>query len=140
MIDTREQLPYTFEGLPSVVAKLDAGDYSLVGHEHRVAVERKTKEDMYGCIGAGRKRFTVCLERLAVMESACIVIECSLAQFAVPPTRTRIDARMAVGSVISWSCMYRLPVFWAGSRDYGERVTLRWLCAYLKHRARVQDS
>jgi hypothetical protein len=40
---------------------------------------------------------------------------------------------MAVGSYISWACLYRIPVFWCDSRDYAERVCLRYLMAYLKH-------
>lgn len=133
VIDTREQLPFDFAGIPTTRGTLATGDYSISGLEHLVAVERKSKEDAYGCVGASRDRFTRCLGRLAAMDRACIVIECSLADFAVPPPRTRIDAAMAIGSFISWSCAYRIPVFWCGSRAFAERVTLRFLAAYAKH-------
>jgi len=132
-IDTREQLPFEFAGLPTIRKKLDTGDYSLIGIEDKCVVERKSKVDAWSVVGQGRKRFVACLERLAVMDRPAIVIECSLAQFAVPPARTRLDARMGVGSYISWSCQYRIPVFWCGSREFAERVTIRWLMAYMKH-------
>lgn len=40
---------------------------------------------------------------------------------------------MAIGSFISWSCMYRIPVYWCGTRAFAERVTVRFLAAYVKH-------
>ena len=134
LIDSRERLPYVFGGLRTERRKLDAGDYSLVGYENRTAVERKSQTDAYGVVGKGRARFERCLARLERLERPAIVIECTLAEFAVPPPQVeRITGAMAVGSFISWSCQYRIPVFWCGSRAAAERVTLRWLVAYLKH-------
>lgn len=134
IIDTREQHPFEFAGLPTVRLMLPAGDYSLAGFEKFVAVERKSKEDAYQCVGRGRRRFVDCLERLAALDRAAIVIERTIEDFAAnPPPATRIDARMAVGSYISWSCKYRLPVFWCNDRTHAERVTLRFLAAYVKH-------
>ena len=50
--DSREQQPYTFAGFPAVVevAGLEAGDYSLAGFERRVAIERKSIQDLVGCL------------------------------------------------------------------------------------------
>ena len=134
VIDTREKLPFAFAGYETRVVTLQTGDYSLLGFEDRVAVERKSKSDAYGCVGKGRKRFVKCLERLAALDRAAIVIERSIEDFDQnPPARTRIDSRMAVGSYISWACKYRIPVFWCESRAYAERVTVRFLAAYVKH-------
>ena len=134
IIDTREQLPFTFAGYETRIATLQTGDYSLAGYEDVVAVERKSKEDAYGCVGGGRRRFVECLERLAALDRAAIVIERSIEDFDQnPPPRTRIDSRMAIGSYISWACKYRIPVFWCANRAYAERVTVRFLAAYVKH-------
>jgi ERCC4-type nuclease len=140
IVDTRETLPYEFKGsrFQTKLRKLDTGDYSLEGHEDRVGVERKTKPDAYGVCGQSRVRFVSCLERLARMDRGVIVIESSLAEFAIPlPYETKdgrkVTGAQAVGSFISWSCQYRIPVFWCGSREAAERVTIRWLAAYLKH-------
>ena len=114
--------------------KLNAGDYSLEGYENSVAVERKSKEDAWGCVGAGRRRFEACLERLAALDRACVVIECGLGDFVVrPPYVKRVTAATAVGSYVSWAARYRLPIFWADNRQYAERVAVRFLAAYLKH-------
>ena len=135
IVDTREKHPFPLEGFATVVAGLKTGDYSLVGHEDRVAVERKSKEDYYGCVGADRDRFERELKRLSKLDAPLVVIECSPHELSVPPARTRIDSRMAMGSLISWMCQYRVPIIPCGSRDYAERFTIRWLAAYLKYHA-----
>ena len=133
-IDTREQLRYLFDGYESYRTTLATGDYSLEGYTDRLAVERKNHSDAWGCLTDGRKRFERCLERLAVMDRAAIVIEASLKDFCIPPPQVkRVNAATAVGSYLSWSCKYRIPVYWAESRQWGERVTLRYLAAYYKH-------
>ena len=134
IIDTREQAPFPLIGYDTKVATLRTGDYSLEGFEDRIAVERKSKSDAYGVVGGGRKRFEACLERMAALERAAIVIERGIEDFDQnPPERTRIDSRMAIGSYISWSCKYRIPVFWCHNRAYAERITVRFLSAYIKH-------
>ena len=133
IIDTREQRPYEFTGFKLLHTKLEAGDYSIEGYDSRVAVERKSLSDAYGCVGAGRERFERCLQRLGQVERPAIVIEASLDGFCTPPERTRITPRQAVNSFISWSCQYRIPVFWAENREYAERVTLNYLLAFLRH-------
>lgn len=137
VIDTREQLPYEFEGYESVRGTLGAGDYSLVGFEGRVGVERKSKPDAYGCVGSSRRRFVHCLERLSLLDRAAIVIEADLKDFAKPPKRTLVTPAMAVGSYVSWACQYQIPVFFCDNREYAERVVVRFLMAYLKHRGHL---
>jgi ERCC4-type nuclease len=133
-IDTREQLRYMFDGHESYRTTLATGDYSLEGFEDRLAVERKNHGDAWGCLTEGRKRFERCLERMAVLDRAAIVIEASMKDFCIPPPQIkRVNAATAVGSYLSWSCKYRIPVYWAESRQWGERVTLRFLAAYYKH-------
>ena len=57
IIDTREQLPYAFGSRPVVRQALPAGDYSVVGFELAVAVERKTLEDFVHSVIRDRERF-----------------------------------------------------------------------------------
>lgn len=139
--DSREQDGYDFAGLASVRTGIPTGDYSIVGYEHRVAVERKNKADAWGCVAGERPRFERCLERLAALERAAIVIECDLREFAVRPSYIqRVTPATAVGSYVSWSCKYRIPVFWCDTKAYAERITLRFLVAFLKHCAAPQPA
>lgn len=134
VVDTREQTPWPLTGFDTVRRKLDAGDYSLEGWEGQVAVERKSKEDAWGCVGAGRRRFEACLARLAALDRAAVVIESGIGAFSIPPAYVkRVTAATAVGSYISWACRYRIPVFWCDDRRYAERVAVRFLAAYVKH-------
>jgi len=133
-IDTREQLRYQFDGYESFRTTLATGDYSLEGFEDRLAVERKNHSDAWGCLTEGRKRFERCLERLSLLDRSAIVIESSMVEFVIPPLQVkRVNAATAMGSYISWSTKYRIPVFFAENRQWAERVTLRILAAYYKH-------
>jgi ERCC4-type nuclease len=123
-----------FDGYESYRTTLKSGDYSLEGFETMLAVERKNHSDAWGCLTEGRKRFERCLERLSLMDRAAIVIESSMAEFVIPPPQIkRVNAATAMGSYISWSTKYRIPVYFAENRQWAERVTLRILAAYYKH-------
>ncbi len=61
VVDTRETLPLfvkksKFFKISVVRKKLDFGDYSLLGFENRIIVERKS-EDIYTSLGVDRERF-----------------------------------------------------------------------------------
>jgi ERCC4-type nuclease len=141
IVDTREQQPYRFEGFDTIRQKLDTGDYSIQGSESRVSVEKKSHGDAWAMVSGSRERFVRCLERLASLDRALIVIESSLERFALdrPSQIKKVTVATAVGSYVSWMCQYRVPVVWAGSKEYAERVTLRFLYSYWKHRANPAD-
>ena len=61
-IDTREQLPYVFD-CETELKTLKTGDYSLVGGEHLISIERKSADDLVGSLTAGRERFEKELHR-----------------------------------------------------------------------------
>lgn len=134
-VDTREQLPYPLLGFAFMRKTLGAGDYSIVGYETRVAVERKSYDDCWGSMSTGRARFERCVKRLAELDRAAIVIECSLAQLATQPSRVqRVLPASVVGGLISWSCQYQLPIWLCDTREQAERVTVRFLDAWWRHR------
>lgn len=123
VIDTREQLPYEFS--PFVIGTLATGDYSLLGHEHRIAIERKTKADAYSTIGQGRERFVRELRRMAELEYAAIVVECSLVEFLSKPDYVRrLTPRAAIRSLISWSLRYGVHLHFAGDRAHAEALVM----------------
>lgn len=143
VVDSREQTPFPLVEFKTVRRKLETGDYSLSGFENLVAVERKSKADAYGCVNprkdgerkSGRARFTECLERMSMLARAAIVIECGMSEFSLnPPPFTKINGGYATTSFLDWSCKYNIPVYWCdGGRAQAERVTVRFLAAYLLH-------
>lgn len=135
-IDTREQLPFEFVGMTTQRCSLKTGDYSIVGYENRVAVERKSHNDMWGSMSNGRGRFERCIKRLAELDRAAIVVECSLTELCQRPHQIqRTNVASVVGGLISYSVQYAIPVFWCDTRIYAERVTVRFLLSWLKHRS-----
>ena len=127
VVDSREKIPYEFP--LSQVRTLPTGDYSIVGLEDHIAIERKTKADAYRSLGYARARFQRELERLAALDYAAIVVECSMSDFMVPPPFSQLHSNAALGTLLSWSVRYRVPVFFAGSREQGQ-----WLTQYLLSR------
>ena len=136
-IDTREQLPYPFDGMQTQRCTLKAGDYSVVGYEDRVAVERKSHSDAWQSMSSGRGRFERCVKRLAALDRAAIVIECSLSELCERPSQIqRTNVASVVGGLVSYSAQYAIPVFFADNRLLAERIVFRYLASWIKHRGK----
>lgn len=132
VVDTREQLPYGFDG--AVSGTLTSGDYSIRGLEERVAIERKSKADAYASLGRGRAQFRREFERLALLDYAAIVVEDSVPGFLHRPAHSKMNPRSAICSLLAWSVRYHVPVFFAGDRAHGRAFTQQLLAMYWKYR------
>jgi DNA excision repair protein ERCC-4 len=130
-IDTREQAPYSFE-TPTEPGGLDAGDYSLCGLESLIAVERKTIDDLIGCLTGDRERFERELHRGRALDYFALVIEATLADLANGRYRSQMNPKSAIQSLLAFSIRYRLPVWFAGDRKHGQRLTESLLCKYAR--------
>ena len=78
VIDTREQMPFdfsAFEDCEAIRGTLNSGDYSVYGFVSEIAVERKSVDDLIGCLTHDRERFTAELQRLRGYASALLVVE-----------------------------------------------------------------
>lgn len=132
VIDTREQRPYEFPG--AVVKALPTGDYSVVGLEDRIAIERKSKADAYSSLGIQRARFRREWERLAEFDFAAVVIEDTLKGFLCRPPHSKMNPTSAVCTLLAWSVKYRVQVYFAGDRDHARALTHKLLQMYFKYR------
>jgi ERCC4-type nuclease len=142
VIDSDEKLPYTFLGIksdaraggrvlavPLMRRSLRTGDYSLRGYESRVAVERKSLQDLYGTLGRRRACFERELARLNEMEFACVVVEANWETILCdPPERSQLRPKVVYRSVLAWQQRF-VRVHWLmmGSRRLAEVTTLRVL-------------
>lgn len=145
-VDTREQSPYSFATLhadsnhsyrPLVVATarqtLHQGDYSILSHTHAIAIERKSKQDLFGTLSAGRDRFEAELQRLSdcVIHSE-VVVECELSEILNdPPEFSSLHPKTVIRSIIAWK--QRFPsVHWnlLPGREIAEQYTFRVLERY----------
>ena len=128
-VDSREQKPYKFE-MPSEVGALPCGDYSIAGLENHIAIERKELNDLIGCLTADRERFEKELYKARALDYFALVIEASLKDLISGNYRSQMGPKSAVQSLLTFSIRYRLPIFFAKSREYGQRVTESLLQKY----------
>lgn len=141
VIDSREQLPYTFSGIhghepneivavQTVVRGLESGDYSIDGFEDRIAIERKSLEDLYGSVTWGRKRFEAEIGRLNDLGGqvgfAAVAIEADWREIANPAEHVigwtnETNPASVVGTIDAWSVRYpRVAWLACGSRRGSE--------------------
>ncbi|MEN6358251.1 MAG: ERCC4 domain-containing protein [Armatimonadota bacterium] len=131
VVDTREKEPYTFDPARVEVVRraLAAGDYSLLGLESSVAVERKSMEDFVGTVIRGRERFANELAKLRGCEFACVVVEGSLMDVLSGNYRSDAHPNAVLGSALSIIVDYRIPVFFCSNRQaarlFVEQLLLR---------------
>ena len=142
IVDSREQSPWMFRNfkadarqnyLPLVVRTvtkgIKSGDYSIEGFEDRVAVERKSLQDLYGTLSQGRERFERELARLNEMEVAAVVIEAGWRTIIEnPPEQSKLSPKTVFRSINAWEQEFR-NVHWhpMWSRDMAERKCFRIL-------------
>lgn len=133
-IDTREQKPYAFPKLQTAVVTLATGDYSIVGYEEQVAVERKSKADAYATFGGGHKRFVKELVRLADIPTARVLIECSCLEFVEsPPPYTRVKGEALLKKIRTWEMKYGVAFTFVPNRAAAKWTVERWLQAWWKY-------
>lgn len=148
--DGQWRTPYLFDQVPADVQlgggvwkvktermTLASGDYSLDGYATAVAVERKSKADLFHTISQGRDRFIRELERLNEMTFAAVVVEAEWSEImSDPPAHSRLSPRTIWRSVLAWQ--QRFPrVHWlmCPDRGFAEVATFRVLERFVKEQA-----
>ena len=140
--DTQEKKPYLFEGLrtdacqgrrpllvPVIDAKLRTGDYSILGMEDMVTVERKSKDDFFRTIGQERASFKRELARMQEIKHATVIVEAEWSEIrASPPEFSKMRVNNLFRTVIHWMSEFR-NVHWVfmPSRREAEIATYRRL-------------
>jgi hypothetical protein len=153
-VDDREQLPYSFADLkadkskgggPLVIqvkpARLETGDYTLSGYARCVAVERKSKNDLFHTISQARERFERELARLNEIDVAAVVVECEWSEVIdAPPVFSRLPPKSIFRSVLAWQQRFR-RVHWhfLPGREVAEVTTFRILERFLTELLREQN-
>lgn len=142
-VDSREQAPYSFHGIhadsnqsyrPLLIetsrVTLAQGDYSILDHSHAISIERKSKQDLFGTLSAGRDRFEAELQRLSeqVIHST-VIVEAEWSEILRdPPEFSKLHPKTVFRSVLAWQ--QRFPsVHWLmmPGRRLAELATFRVL-------------
>ena len=134
IIDTREQHFYAFnsESAHSIRRKLEAGDYSLLGFESRVAVERKSLVDFVSTVLRGRRRFANELKKLALMEASCVVVEADLSDVIHGRYRSDAHPNSIIGAALSIQLNYGVPVHFCSDRQCARAFVEAYLLRFYK--------
>jgi ERCC4-type nuclease len=131
IIDTREQAEYSFDSqLAATVRRaLPAGDYSVVGLEGEVAVERKSLDDFVSTVIHARQRFRRELSKLSGYRAACVVVEANLLDILLGRYRGEAHPKAVLGSTLSILLDYGIPVYFCGTRPAACQFVQAYLLA-----------
>lgn len=104
VIDTNEQIPLDLakHGLEVVNKKLLWGDYSLVGLEKLVALERKSIDDFTACCGNERGRFEKEILALRGYPVKAVICEFKFSDVLGHRYRSKIEPASVIGSIERW--------------------------------------
>jgi len=138
--DTREQLPLNFRRSKNVediiTKKLDTGDYSILGYEDKIAIERKSAMDLFGTLGKGHKRFQRELERAVEMDYFCILVECPFISIYEKSFDNAHRSKMRGDTIIkicyTLKFKYGIDVIFCNGRKESAMIVKNIFMAYLK--------
>lgn len=122
IVDTREQRPLRFKDVVTIRRGLKTGDYSVQdcftgeSYEDRIAIERKSLEDLLGSITHGRERFDAGMERLLKLESRALLIECNFAEIERGEWINKVHPNAVIGTIFKWQ-MRGIPVIYASNQE-----------------------
>lgn len=135
LVDTREQTPLTLPGLRTERATLPTGDYSLLGLEHVIAIERKSLPDLLGCVGRERDRFEREIQRLLAFPVRSLVVEADWRDIEAGDWRSKLNPKQVGASLVSWH-VQGLPVVMAGTPKRAGQLVASMLHRTAQHRYR----
>lgn len=126
LIDTREQRPLRFAPELEVdcgTASLPAGDYSVRGFTHLIALERKSIADLVQTLSHGRERFENELDLLAAYRWKAILIEGDQVDIEGHAYRSNMLPKSVLGSLRAFYWRWGVPHFWCSDpRGAAEHV------------------
>jgi DNA excision repair protein ERCC-4 len=135
IVDTREQRPLNLAPLRTITGTLATGDYSVVGLEHVVAVERKSAGDLLACVGRERERFDREVQRLLAYPVRAVVVEADWPFFERGQWTSQVTATQAIGSLLGWITA-GVPILMAYDHERAGRFVGRILYTAARRRWR----
>jgi DNA excision repair protein ERCC-4 len=133
--DSREQRGLCLDPLRVEIGTLATGDYSIKGLEHVIAIERKSAEDMLGCIGRERERFDREIQRLLAYPVRAVVVEAGWRFFEAGEWRGNVTPNAAIGSLLGWITA-GVPIVMAYDHERAGRFVSRILFTAARRRWR----
>jgi ERCC4-type nuclease len=142
VVDTREQAPFTFAATSNwiggtVTRKLDIGDYSIVGMERLLRMERKSLTDLITTLIQGRKRFFKECEALARFRHSVLLVEATyedVKSFYDDDLCTAAHPNAVSGSLDAVEARFGIPVIYTSQhRPLAEEKAASWLSKHFTY-------
>lgn len=139
VIDSAEHLGYTFGRFTnwfsgSVRKRLKVGDYTILGMEVEIAVERKTVPDLVNSIIQDRKDFIEKCERLSTFRKKCLVIEGTLGAIKTPYEDSNAHPNAVLGSLVAAQERWNIPIHFLDNLLLAEEFVASMLSKYHAYR------
>lgn len=125
--DSREQQILPLEPFKYVVKKLEVADYSVVGLENKIAIEKKSLDDLCACVGRERQRFDRMVARLRNYEYAAIVVTADWSQIDLKSYRGTLTPTQIYGALMGWALTAKVPIIFAGDHIRAGKLVARLL-------------
>jgi ERCC4-type nuclease len=104
----------------------------LHGLQDRIALERKSLDDLTGTLTKGRERFERECERGRGMDYFGLIVESSLEDVCGHRYQSQMTPQSLLQSLAAFSVRYGLHVHWCGNRAGGEYMVYSLLSKYLR--------
>jgi len=117
VIDSREQDPLPLSPLKTIVKKLDVADYSAVGYENKIAIEKKSLNDLCACVGRERARFDRMVKRLLDYEYRAIVVTDDWSKIDLKQYYGTLTPTQVYGAIMAWAMTAQVPIMFMGSHE-----------------------
>jgi hypothetical protein len=139
VIDSQEHMGYRFERFSNWFAgtirkRLQIGDYTLLGMEDELVVERKTLPDLVRSIIQERNDFIKKCEGLSAFKKKCIVIEGSMATLKTPYEDSQAHPNAVFGSLLAAQERWDIPVYFIDNFLLAEEFVASMLSKYQAYR------
>lgn len=126
VVDSREKNAIQFPpNVKTVVKGLYSGDYSALGLEHLISIEKKDIDDLCGSLTTGRERFERELHRLRGFRFKRLLIIGHRSDIIAGNYRSRATPKSILASLCAFEVRYDIPVVFANEKVASELV-IRW--------------
>jgi ERCC4-type nuclease len=134
IIDTREPSPHPWErfapdNITFIREGLETGDFCLRALPDGAVIERKTPQDLAGCLTSSRERFERELRRSRHCGAFTVVVEGNLSDVILAARGVSVNA--VVGTLAAWSRRY-CPFIFAGSIEQAANFSFRYLMGQIR--------
>lgn len=144
--DTREQTPLVFKrsnNLKKVeVAMLEVGDYSILGYQDQICIERKSAADLFKSVSSDNARFQRELERAKSLEYFAIVVETTYTNILKKAFKgakfIKMQGYVTLKILFTLKFKYNIDIFFCDGRTETAQVVRSLLTSFVQKKEKTR--